>query len=153
MNAASKAAQERYNAQQAAKSLPERENYSAKQAAMRLATDARTFRKFLRSSHCSFGAVGQGKRYEFTHEELMTLRDEFIEWREYSEARRTTNPIAPPTRGVPKPKAEPKPDQVWTVTEEELIIEEVADEGEPTEAELMDIEQLMGEWEDEDLQN
>lgn len=148
----SKAAQERYNAQQAAKSLPERENYSAKQAAMRLATDARTFRKFLRSSHCTFEAVGQGKRYEFTHDELMKLRDEFIEWREYSEARRTTNPVAPTTRSVPKPKSVPeKPDQIWTFEDNLTNIEIVEDEGEPTEAELMDIEQLMGELEDEDL--
>jgi hypothetical protein len=114
----SKAAQERFKAQQAAKTLPEKEDYSAKQAAMRLATDARTFRKFLRSSHCSFEAVGQGKRYEFTHDELMKLRDEFIEWREYCEARRTTTDRIKPearaaeaaTKPVPITEIEPNPE-------------------------------------------
>lgn len=92
----SKAAQERAKAQAASKTLPTRENYSAKQVAMRLATDARTFRKFLRSSHSTFGAVGQGKRYDFTAEEFQAIRGEFIAWRKYSESRRTSNRVSPP---------------------------------------------------------
>lgn len=139
----SKAAQERYKAQQAAKTLPEKENYSAKQAAMRLATDARTFRKFLRSSHCSFEAVGQGKRYEFTHEELMTLRDEFIEWREYCEARRTTDRNQP-GQSVPISQVKPNPEVQFSTPPEEMTFsfeDQSFHEAEPTEEELLAIEE------------
>lgn len=146
----SKAAQERFKAQQAAKTLPEKENYSAKQAAMRLATDARTFRKFLRSSHCSFEAVGQGKRYEFTHEQLMLLRDEFIEWREYCEARRTTDRSDPQPRVVKASQdfvEEVQKIKFEAPSEEEL--DDLWDAPEPTEAELMDLAAIMEDYNDD----
>jgi hypothetical protein len=52
------------------------QKFSAKEAAIKLGTDARTLRKFIRSSN-DFDAVGQGNRYEFTAKELKTLEKKF----------------------------------------------------------------------------
>jgi len=60
--------------------MAEVEMISAKQAAIRLGTDARTIRKFLRSEGCTFEAVGQGGRYEFTEKQMKKLKKEFDAW-------------------------------------------------------------------------
>lgn len=52
------------------------EKISAKQAAIQLGTDARSLRKFLRSSS-DFDAVGQGNRYEFDKAEMKKLKKLF----------------------------------------------------------------------------
>lgn len=63
--------------------------FSAKQVATRIGTDAKTLRKFLRSSSSPFDAVGQGKRYEFTTRELAQIREAFNKWQSKSRARST----------------------------------------------------------------
>lgn len=55
------------------------EKFSAKEAAIQLGTDARTLRKFIRSSD-DFDAVGQGNRYEFTSKEIKALKKKFDAW-------------------------------------------------------------------------
>jgi enolase len=52
------------------------EKFSAKEAAIQLGTDARTLRKFLRSSP-DFDSVGQGNRYEFTSKDIKALKKKF----------------------------------------------------------------------------
>ena len=50
---------------------------SAKEVARALGTDARTLRKFLRSSDSPFEAVGQGGRYNFDDEDVKLLERAF----------------------------------------------------------------------------
>lgn len=52
------------------------QKFSAKEAAAKLGTDARTLRKFIRSSD-DFEAVGQGNRYEFTSQQIKALEKKF----------------------------------------------------------------------------
>lgn len=56
------------------------EPLSAKGAARELGTDARTLRKFLRSDHSPFQAVGQGRRYEFDTDQFKKLKMKFEKW-------------------------------------------------------------------------
>ncbi len=53
---------------------------SAKEAAIALGTDARTLRKFLRSSASPFEPVGQGSRYTFDEKEMKRLKKSFTAW-------------------------------------------------------------------------
>lgn len=53
---------------------------STKEAAAEIGTDARTLRKFIRSDSCSFDAVGQGKRYEFSKKDVNQLKKAFLAW-------------------------------------------------------------------------
>lgn len=154
MTKPSKAAQERALAQQAAKSLTDRDNYSAKQVAARLGTDARTFRKFLRSSHSTAEAVGQGKRYDFSADNFGKVKQEFLAWRAFSEARRPGAKVTPqPTKPTPKP-IDPAKDEVKSSVPYEGSIQQSIDElharaklefypaeAEPTEEELRAIEE------------
>jgi hypothetical protein len=55
---------------------------NAKEVADELGTDAKTFRRFVRSPKSSFAAVGSGGRYEFDRKDLPTLRKKFNEWRQ-----------------------------------------------------------------------
>lgn len=59
--------------------MAQAEKISAKQAAIQLGTDARTLRKFIRSSN-DFDAVGQGNRYEFDTKEMKRLKKAFTAW-------------------------------------------------------------------------
>lgn len=58
----------------------EREDYSAKQVATKLGTDAKTLRKFFRSSASSTKAVGFGGRYIFKPEDIQAIETEFKAW-------------------------------------------------------------------------
>lgn len=58
------------------------ETYSAKQIANRIGTDAKTFRKWLRSPHSPYKAVGQGQRYEFPKSDLRKISKEFHAWKD-----------------------------------------------------------------------
>lgn len=54
---------------------------SAKEAAREIGTDARTLRKFIRSAKdLPIEPVGQGARYEFTKQEVKTLKKAFVTW-------------------------------------------------------------------------
>lgn len=63
------------------------EPISAKGAAREFHTDARTLRKFLRSDSCTFDAVGQGQRYEFTRADMRKLKKQFDKWNAKKTAR------------------------------------------------------------------
>lgn len=60
--------------------MVEEKTYSAKQVATRIGTDAKTLRKFFRSSASPFEAVGQGGRYEFPAKELPEIKKLFDRW-------------------------------------------------------------------------
>ncbi|HEV7949947.1 MAG TPA: hypothetical protein VGP24_09290 [Glaciihabitans sp.] len=94
----SNAAKERAAAQKAVQAgdLKDRETYTAKQVATRLGTDAKTMRKFFRSSHSTVEAVGQGGRYEFAATDLPKIKREFEGWRKKA-AERTKPPSKPVT--------------------------------------------------------
>lgn len=102
----SNAAAERETALKARDSLPERDTYTAKQVATRCGTDAKTLRKFLRSSNSTAEAVGQGGRYEFDAEDLPLIQEEFAIWRKKAEARKSSPLVV--TTPIPK-KSTPKP--------------------------------------------
>jgi hypothetical protein len=55
---------------------------NATEAAEKIGTDAKTLRRFIRSSKSTFKAVGSGARYEFDEKDIPTLRKKFVEWRE-----------------------------------------------------------------------
>lgn len=56
------------------------EPISAKAAARRIGTDARSLRKFLRSDAWPYDPVGQGKRYAFTEKDIPKLQRGFEAW-------------------------------------------------------------------------
>ncbi len=59
---------------------------SAKQVASRIGTDAKTFRKWLRSGYSPYQAVGQGSRYEFPRGELGEIRELFRAWQAHRQS-------------------------------------------------------------------
>lgn len=56
--------------------------YGAKQVASRIGTDAKTLRKFFRSTSSPYSSVGQGGRYEFPVSQLPLIRRQFLAWQE-----------------------------------------------------------------------
>jgi transposase len=76
------------------------ETYSAKQVARRIGTDAKTFRKWLRSTASPYPAVGQGQRYEFPAEDLDRIQKFFDAWKTRSNRRG----YLPPVNGKPVPQ-------------------------------------------------
>ena len=78
----SHAAAERAEAQAALArgDLKPREEYTAKQVASRCGTDAKTMRKFFRSSHSTVEPVGQGGRYVFDSKDFPQIKREFDAW-------------------------------------------------------------------------
>lgn len=137
----SNAAAERELARKSMNDLPDRPSYTAKQVATRCGTDAKTLRKFLRSSHSTAEPVGQGGRYEFDASDLPLIKREFAAWRKKAEAR--------------KPAAKPESKVIGTfggvpiVEDEEEL--EVEDDRDPTPEELEALEELnLDEVEDDD---
>lgn len=59
----------------------EPKTFGAKQVARRLGTDAKTFRKWVRSTHSPYESVGQGARYEFLAEDLPEIIRLFNRWK------------------------------------------------------------------------
>jgi hypothetical protein len=89
MQEKSNAAREREAAQKALANgdFAERETYTAKQVAGRLGTDAKTMRKFFRSTNSTVEPVGQGGRYEFDARDLPKIKREFDGWQKKIKAR------------------------------------------------------------------
>jgi hypothetical protein len=108
------------------------ETFGAKQVATRIGTDAKTFRKFLRSSASPYEAVGQGSRYEFPQQDLAAIKKSFIAWQ------KGKRPKRPPT---PKPVVTPDPDSARRNRERELA-EAILDfpDNDPTDEDLDEIE-------------
>lgn len=104
------------------------EKLSAKEAALRLGTNARTLRKFLRSKQSPFEPVGQGNRYEFTAGDIKKLKKAFNSWAKGS-ADRTVD------RGV-------RQQDIVDRTTEEVDIDDAGDpiELDPTDADLAALE-------------
>lgn len=116
------------------------DTYSAKQVATRIGTDAKTLRKFLRSTASPYQAVGQGKRYEFPIRDLKTIKKAFDKWHAKGAARRTiTTPAATPAQKIRV-----------TVNQGPVMTMDADDN--PTEADLMEIErELEAHFPDEDF--
>jgi len=164
MKEMSNAAAERAAAQQALKrgELKERETYTAKQVAMRCGTDAKTMRKFFRSSFSSTEAVGQGGRYEFDAKDMPKIKKEFREWltrktvkrpkaaSEISEAKSQAAHRRATAKAVAEEDPEVTEEQVLSALEDQAAQEiagadDFGDDPEPTEEELMELEKMMEE--------
>lgn len=139
MEQMSKAAQEREAAKKmiAAGELKDREIYTAKQVATRLGTDAKTLRKFFRSNHSTVEPVGQGGRYEFDAADMPQIKKEFVSWQKKSAARRTAP--HPVMRKQPDPVIDTKGEEI---EEPDFLFGEDPGDIEPTEEELMELEDL-----------
>ena len=87
------------------------EPLSAKEAANKLGTDARTLRKFLRKRS---GVIGQGNRWAIEPKELKKLRKEFEKWQAEGAKPKATTDEAPS-------KSKAKNKKPNTNTDSELI--------------------------------
>lgn len=123
------------------------ETYSAKQVANRIGTDAKTLRKFLRSSASPYTAVGQGKRYEFPKDELAEMKKLFNAWQTKNRARMTKAETTP--KVDPDSARRTREAAFNKAVEEGMELIDELDEGEPTDEELDDIEDEDLEIEDE----
>lgn len=94
---------------------------TAKAAATKLGTDARTLRKFLRKKQ---GTVGQGQRWAISADDIPALKAEFDAW---AKGTRSTEPKADkaPKAKATKPPAEPAPDA--EIEEIDDLMEELDD--------------------------
>lgn len=107
------------------------DTFSAKQVANRIGTDAKTLRKFLRSSASPYEAVGQGGRYEFPKDELAAIKRSFVKWQT------TKRPTTVPPK--PAPKIDPDSARRTRETRAKETLEVWAEDPdrEPTEEELL----------------
>lgn len=122
---------------------PERDEYTAKQVATRIGTDAKTLRKFFRSAASTVEPVGQGGRYVFDASDLPKIRAEFTKWN-------TTKPVRTPgTKKTAAPKGRQAPAGADLIEEDDEVLE-LDDLDEPNEDELEDIELDDDEIDDED---
>jgi hypothetical protein len=103
------------------------DTYGAKQVASRIGTDAKTLRKFLRSSASPYTAVGQGKRYEFPKGDLKKIQKAFEKWRAKSIARTATpkSKTATPIEVIDEmiDDNEPNADDLAAIEDEDLDLE------------------------------
>jgi hypothetical protein len=114
------------------------ETYSAKQVARRIGTDAKTFRKWLRSDASPYPAVGQGQRYEFPVKDLPRIKSFFDTWKNRS----TRKVVTAPVNGHTKPIT-----QVHTIAELQAARDEEygtldGEEPTPEELEALELEEL-----------
>jgi hypothetical protein len=132
----------------------DREEYTAKQVAMRCGTDAKTMRKFFRSSHSTVEPVGQGGRYVFDSRDLPKIKREFESWRKRAEANTPVKRAELPSNAqqVAKDLADEE------FSEDDLMAafqaqadQELAADDEPSDDDLADIE--MDDLELEDLED
>lgn len=149
----SNAAAEREAAKRALKNgdLKDRDTYTAKQVATRCGTDAKTMRKFFRSSSSTVDPVGQGGRYEFDAKDLPKIKREFDAWSKRAAAKKTQ----------PRQRTEfkdtggddrPTPGEVRTFAEDAAAEDEDFD-AEQIEAAINDqLDQEKAEPSDEDLE-
>lgn len=129
---------------------PSGETLTAKQVATRIGTDAKTLRKFFRSSNSTVEAVGQGGRYEFAKEDLEKIRSEFTNWNTNKPARAPKGSKST-SEAEPKRKVEDIPEEDLELDDEELELDDsqVEDDDELEDDELED-DELDLELDDED---
>lgn len=108
---------------------PEGKTYGAKQIATRIGTNAKTFRKFLRSSASPVTSVGQGKRYDFHESDIPKLAQAFKKWQDKAAGKLPKTNDSAAHRG---PDRQPS-----RIVEEDDVLE--LDE-EPSEEDLEDLE-------------
>lgn len=127
----------------------ERETYTAKQVAGRCGTDAKTMRKFFRSSHSTVEPVGQGGRYEFAATDLPKIKKEFTAWSKRASERNTRKPKDETEVKRPKEKVDPaqKAEVLRQHDDPDITLEQLADaidraNEEPSDEELAELEDL-----------
>jgi len=132
--------------------MAEQSTLSAKQVATKLGTDAKTFRRFLRSSACTVEPVGQGGRYEFSTKDLEPLKKQFLGWRKPRDGATKTEQFEVEVQDKPKRSKKPAAPVVEDDTEEELEAfraeATMDDEDEPSDEELAALEDLELDLED-----
>lgn len=114
---------------------------SAKEAAIELGTDARTFRKFMRSITPKDEQPGQGNRYAIESKDIKKLKKDFVEF-DKGKAKASTNGKAPK-------------EEVVDVDDDELLDEIDLDDDTEAEEEALDAlepddEEILALDEDED---
>ena len=117
----------------------QRDEYSAKQVATRIGTDAKTLRKFFRSAASTVEPVGFGGRYNFAAEDLPKIREEFAQWSSKKNPRGRRSTKSTP-RANTKVEVEPTIDG-FDEFEDELDFE-------PTEEELLELDDFDPDFED-----
>lgn len=122
----------------------ERETYTAKQVATRIGTDAKTLRKFFRSTASTVEPVGQGGRYEFDAADLPKIRDEFTKWNSGKTTRTPGEKKAKAPRG-----SRQAPPSATVIEEDDEVLELDDEDEEPTDDELAEIDDELDD-EDED---
>ena len=119
----------------------EREEYTAKQVATRIGTDAKTLRKFFRSPASTVEPCGQGGRYVFDAADLPKIKAEFEKW---NSTKGTRTPKAEgETKSTRKPRGtRSAPANAVVIEEDEEVLELDDDEelDEPTDADLDEID-------------
>jgi hypothetical protein len=101
---------------------------SAKEVAKMFGTDARTFRKFLRSIIAEEDRPGQGSRWEIWPSEVPELRDRFETWSK------------PSKNGGKKVKVKIEDDEVVDLADDEdLVDEDISDDDEAVDLEDIEI--------------
>lgn len=164
MKEMSNAASERAAAQAALRNgeLKDRETYTAKQVAMRCGTDAKTMRKFFRSTFSTVEAVGQGGRYEFDAADMPKIKKEFHAWltrRTVKRPKDASEIASKKAAAPPKPKIDPT--QVQEVLNKhddpDITLGQLADaieraqeedwddDAEPTAEEMAELERMIEE--------
>lgn len=114
---------------------------SAKEAAIELGTDARTFRKFMRSITPKENQPGQGNRYQIDDAEIKKLKKRFADWSAPKVSEAPKNGDKPSTTKKKTKKA--KDAEAIDITEVDPdMIEDLAEESGPTEAELLALEDI-----------
>jgi len=112
---------------------------SAKEAAIELGTDARTFRKFMRAVTPKEDQPGQGNRYAIEQKQLKQLRKQFDDW---------AKPKAAPAEEKAKTNGKTKKPRV---TDEAIDISEDIEVDEPSDEELIALDEAADDLLDEDI--
>jgi DNA-binding transcriptional MerR regulator len=76
-----------------------------------LGTTAKNLRRFLRSAHSTFKAVGSGARYEFTSRDVPTLQREFMRWLRSRQQEQTVKEEKPRVRHARSQRE--RDEEVW----------------------------------------
>lgn len=113
--------------------------------ATRIGTDAKTLRKFFRSSASTVEPVGQGGRYEFDAEDMPKIKSEFETWQSGQKRGRPTKKEGTATKKKSRVEvADELPE------EEELDLDEELDDPSEDDLDELEDEELDLELEDEE---
>jgi hypothetical protein len=115
------------------------EPMSAKEAAIALNTDARTFRKFMRDILDAEDQPGQGNRYAIDPDELDDLRKQFKSWSQPKQKRQKRQAkdadVGIEVRHLPDDDSDP--DEIYELTDDDVASILTEDVDEDTIEELM----------------